>query len=425
MIQKRGINMNFSMFGDRGNSTSGIKSLMDDLGHAMSVNRDMLMLGGGNPAHINEIQNIFRESMMSVMDSGTLFEECIGNYDSPQGNITFIEELAVLLKREFGWNIKSSNIALTNGSQSAFFLLFNMFSGRFRDGSFKKILFPLTPEYIGYSDVGITTDEIFTSIRPEISYPDDHIFKYNIDFDRIKIDENIGAICVSRPTNPTGNVLSDFEMDKLISLSKNHDIPLIIDSAYGTPFPDIIFTEAKPYWNEQIIVCMSLSKLGLPGVRTGIIIASEQVIDAVSHMNAVINLAPGSFGAVLAEPLVKSGEIITMSINIIKPHYLKKAELAVNLFKQKLDGVDYYIHKPEGAFFLWLWLKGMKIDSNTLYMRLKERGVLIVPGHYFFPGLPEEWSHKNECIRVTYSQEESDVARGIDIIAQEIKKGYL
>jgi len=417
--------MNFSMFGDKVNCTSGIKSLMDDLGHAMAVNRDMLMLGGGNPAHIPGVQDILRNSMMEVMNSGTLFEECVGNYDSPQGNIKFIEELAGLLNREFGWNIKSSNIALTNGSQSAFFLLFNMFSGRFRDGSFKKILLPLTPEYIGYSDVGITSDEIFTSIRPEITFLEDHIFKYHIDFDRLKIDESIGAICVSRPTNPTGNVLSDSEIEKLIVLSKENDIPLIIDSAYGIPFPDMIFTEAKPFWNEQIIVCMSLSKLGLPGVRTGIVIANEQVISAISQMNAVINLAPGSVGAVIAESLVISGEIISMSKNIIRLHYRNKAELAVNHFKEKLDGVDYFIHKPEGAFFLWLWLRGIKIDSKTLYERCKERGVLIVPGNYFFPGLPEQWEHKNECIRVTYSQSESMVSRGIDIIAEEIKKGYL
>jgi len=417
--------MNFSMFGDKVNFKSGIKNLMDDLGRAMTINRDMLMLGGGNPAHIPAVQKILRNSMTGVMNSGTLFEECVGNYDSPQGNISFIEELAALLNREFGWNIKSSNIALTNGSQSAFFLLFNMFSGRFRDGSFKKILLPLTPEYIGYSDVGITSDEIFTSIRPEITFLDNHIFKYNIDFDSLKIDENIGAICVSRPTNPTGNVLTNSEIEKLISLAKEHDIPLIIDSAYGIPFPDMIYTEAKPYWNEQIIVCMSLSKLGLPGVRTGIIIANEKVIDAVSQMNAVMNLAPGSVGAVIAESLVRSGEIISMSEKIIKPHYREKAELAVNHFREKLSGVDYHIHKPEGAFFLWLWFRGIKIDSDTLYERLKERGVLIVPGQYFFPGLSEEWIHKNECIRVTYSQSETAVSKGIDIIAEEVKKGYL
>jgi valine--pyruvate aminotransferase len=416
--------MKFSMFGDKVSQKSGINILMDDLGQAMSVNRDMLMLGGGNPAHIPAVQKIFRESMMNVMESGKAFEECVGNYDTPQGNPVYLEELAALLKRLYGWNISAKNIALTNGSQSAFFLLFNMFSGRYSDGSFKKILLPLTPEYIGYADAGLSSEEIFTSIRPEITFLGDNMFKYNIDFDRLVVDEHIGAICVSRPTNPTGNVVSDAEIEKLMVLSKNHGIPLIIDNAYGVPFPNIIFTDAKPYWDENVIMCMSLSKLGLPGVRTGIIIACEEIISAVSQMNAVINLGPGSLGSTLTEQIVRTGEIIDISRDLIKPYYQGKAERAVALFKENLKGLDFHIHKPEGAIFLWLWFRGIKIDSDSLYERLKKRGVLIVPGHYFFPGLSGEWQHRNECIRVTYSQGDATVRRGIEIIADEVRKAY-
>jgi len=412
------------MFGDKVSQKSGINVLMDDLGQAMSVNRDMLMLGGGNPAHIPAVQKIFRESMMKVMETGRAFEECVGNYDTPQGNPLYLDELAALLNRLYGWNITAKNIALTNGSQSAFFLLFNMFSGRYSDGSFKKILLPLTPEYIGYADAGLSSEDIFTSIRPEITFLGDNMFKYSIDFDRLVVDDHIGAICVSRPTNPTGNVVSDTEIEKLMVLSKKHGIPLIIDNAYGTPFPNIIFTDVKPYWDENVIMCMSLSKLGLPGVRTGIIIACEEIISAVSQMNAVINLAPGSLGSTLTEQIVRTGEIIDISRDLIRPYYQGKAERAVALFKEKLHGLDFHIHKPEGAIFLWLWFRGIKIDSDTLYERLKKRGVLVVPGHYFFPGLAGQWQHRNECIRVTYSQGDDTVSRGIEIIADEVRKAY-
>ncbi len=47
-------------------------------------------------------------------------------------------------------------------------------------------------------------------------------------------------ICVSRPTNPTGNVITDEELLKLDALNQ-HGIPLVIDNAYGVPFPGIIF----------------------------------------------------------------------------------------------------------------------------------------------------------------------------------------
>jgi valine--pyruvate aminotransferase len=46
---------------------------------------------------------------------------------------------------------------------------------------------------------------------------------------------------------------------------------------------------------------------------------------------------------------------------------------------------------------------------------------LIVPGHYFFPGLNEIWDHKNKCIRITFAQDEEIVSRGISMIAEEIR----
>lgn len=54
-------------------------------------------------------------------------------------------------------------------------------------------------------------------------------------------------ICVSRPTNPTGNVITDEELLKLDALANQHGIPLVIDNAYGVPFPGIIFMKRARY----------------------------------------------------------------------------------------------------------------------------------------------------------------------------------
>ena len=62
-------------------------------------------------------------------------------------------------------------------------------------------------------------------------------FKYHIDFNELTVDDSIGAICASRPTNPTGNVLTDQEIRHLDELARHHGIPLIIDNAYGNAVP--------------------------------------------------------------------------------------------------------------------------------------------------------------------------------------------
>jgi len=417
--------MKFSDFGKRFAGEIGIGELMDDLGDALISDPAPLMLGGGNPAHIAEVQALFRSRMKDILSSAGEFERVIGNYDTPQGAKAFVGALADLFRDEFGWSIGPENIALTNGSQNAFFSLFNLFAGKFEGGHSKQILLPLAPEYIGYSEVGLEPN-FFQANRPEIELLDDRLFKYRVDFDRLKMDDSIGAICFSRPTNPTGNVVTDDEVSRLREIANAQGIPLIIDNAYGTPFPNIIYTEAQPVWDENIVLCLSLSKFGLPSLRTGIVIAREEIIQVISRMTSVFSLAPGSLGPALALDLVKSGEITRVSNETVKPFYEEKANRAVAQLRREMgDHIPMRIHKPEGALFLWLWFEGLPISSQELYQRLKKKGVLVVSGHYFFPGMEEDnWDHKNQCIRVTYAQDEAVVKQGISLIAEEIRKVF-
>ncbi|PAU80678.1 valine--pyruvate transaminase [Halovibrio salipaludis] len=417
--------MKLSSFGQKLGEDAGINSLMDDLGEAMASGGDVVMMGGGNPGHLPEVTDRLQAIMKELVDDPEQFRRLTGVYDPPQGEKKFIASLVELLNQEYDWGLTTENVGLTNGSQSAFFMLFNMLAGEHPDGSHKHILLPLAPEYIGYGDAGLTPG-LFRAVRPEIEELGDNQFKYRVDFSQLEITEDTAAICVSRPTNPTGNVLTDGEMLGLEELAREHDIPLIVDGAYGTPFPDLMYTEASPRWTPQHILCLSLSKLGIPAARTGIVIADKPVIRALSGVNAIMNLATGSFGAMLAEPLVRSGEIISMSRDLVRPVYRRKMESAVTAFREAMgDECPWRVHKPEGAMFLWLWFPDLPISSLELYRRLKARGVLVVSGHYFFPGLPDEdWRHRHECLRVTYSQDEADVARGLQAIAEEVKRAW-
>ncbi|WP_067582554.1 valine--pyruvate transaminase [Endozoicomonas ascidiicola] len=416
--------MKLSAFGEKFTSHSGILSLMDDLGNALADGKDMIMMGGGNPAHIPEVEAVFRQRLQKITDSQTEFTRLVGTYDPPQGEKDFVREMASYLNRQFGWKLTERNIALTNGSQSAFFMIFNMFAGSYGDGSHKRIQLPLAPEYIGYSDAGLSHD-FFAANKPDIEHLDQHVFKYRVDFQELVVDDSIGAICVSRPTNPTGNVLTDQEIERLDGLALQHDIPMIIDGAYGTPFPKLIFTQATPVWNENTILCLSLSKLGLPAARTGIVIANEEIIRALSGINAIMNLAPNSTGSLLALDMIRDDSINTLCDNVIRPYYQEKAEFAVNILKQRLgDSVPWHVHKPEGAMFLWLWFEGLPVSSLELYERLKARNVLVVSGHYFFPGIDDDWPHKHECLRLTYTRDHAAVEKGLSILVEEVLKLY-
>ncbi|ATI46727.1 MULTISPECIES: valine--pyruvate transaminase [Vibrio] len=413
--------MQFSKFGEKFNQYSGITQLMDDLNDGLRT-PGAIMLGGGNPAAIPAMLDYFHQASEEMLANGELVA-ALTNYDGPQGKDVFVKALAQLFRETYGWDISEKNISLTNGSQSGFFYLFNLFAGQQPDGSHKKVLLPIAPEYIGYGDAGIDED-IFVSYHPEIELLDNGLFKYHVDFEKLTVDDSVAAICASRPTNPTGNVLTDEEVRKLDKLARENNIPLIIDNAYGLPFPNIIFEDVEPFWNENTILCMSLSKLGLPGVRCGIVIASEEITQALTNMNGIISLAPGSVGPALANHIIAKGDLLKLSSEVIKPFYKQKSQRAVELLQQAITDERFRIHKPEGAIFLWLWFDELPITTMELYQRLKARGVLIVPGEYFFIGQKDEWDHAHQCLRMNYVQDDEMMQKGIAIIAEEVEKAY-
>ncbi|WP_201603959.1 valine--pyruvate transaminase [Psychrobacter submarinus] len=438
--------MKFSKFGQKFIQPTGISQLMDDLGDALKSDKPVNMLGGGNPARIEAVNELFLQTYQALGNDGSFNNSdetnstatsSMANYSNPQGDAAFIDALVGFFNRHYDWNLTSENIALTNGSQNAFFYLFNLFGGAFTDEQNesvdKSILLPLTPEYIGYSDVHVEGQH-FTAVLPHIDEVthdgEEGFFKYRVDFDALENlpalkEGRIGAICCSRPTNPTGNVLTDDEMAHLAEIAKRYDVPLIIDNAYGMPFPNIIYSDVTLNWDDNTILCFSLSKIGLPGVRTGIIVAAPEVIAAVSAMNAVVNLSPTRFGASIATPLVENNAIKDLSDNDIKPFYQQQAKTAVTLLKNELGDYPLSIHKPEGAIFLWLWFKDLPISTSELYEILKEKGTLIVPSEYFFPGVDiSDYKHAHECIRMSIAADEQTLRDGIAVIGEVVRGLY-
>lgn len=414
--------MQLSYFGQKVTGNSGILELMDDLGRALAGGTQVAMFGGGNPAAIPAVQRRIAEHTARLLKHPQDFDAYVGNYDPPQGNSRFIQAIVQQLNSSLGWQLTPDNIAVTPGSQAGFFMLFNMLAGDSRQGK-RKILFPLVPEYIGYADQGIQSD-IFTAQLPDIELIGEHRFKYRVGFKHLTIGPEIAAICLSRPTNPTGNAVTDDELAHLSRLAQEHDIPLIIDNAYGLPFPGVITNSVMPpAWHENLICTFSLSKVGLPSSRVGIVVARPEIAKALGSMNAILNLSSPTFGQALGLSLLQDGSLMRACTDFIQPYYKQAVRYATDVLEQKLTGLPYRIHQYEGAYFLWLWLPGLPITSKQLYDRLKKRGVIVVPGEYFFPGLEApEWRHRYECVRINFARPKEEVDAGFAILAEELGK---
>lgn len=415
--------MKLSCYGNSYTGYSGIVDLMEDLDSALRENPAMLMMGGGTPARIPAAETLYRTHLQAILADPEQSHTLLGRYQGPLGDLAPRVALADMLRAEYGWQLSADNIAITNGGQSAFGILANMLAGPDADGNSRVLRFPLVPEYLGYSDIGHASP-FFRADKPRIETLADGLFKYRVDFDNLHLGADSAALCASRPTNPSGNVLGDAEVAGLDALAREQGIPLILDCAYGQPFPALEYGNTTPYWSDNTIVLLSLSKVGLPGLRSGFLVANETLAQAFATVNTILNLASGNPGPMLAARLLRSGELLQLSREVLRPWYRERLALALDCLRTALHDVPCHIHKPEGAYFLWLWFPGLPGGSQLLYQRLKAAGVLVIPGDSCFPGIDSDWTHTRECIRLSYAIPEEQLRAAAPIIARIVRELY-
>ena len=64
--------MNLSTFGQKFSGDAGITVLMEDITNALSSGRDMIMMGGGNPANVPEIDVIMQQRLQKLSNDSEL-----------------------------------------------------------------------------------------------------------------------------------------------------------------------------------------------------------------------------------------------------------------------------------------------------------------------------------------------------------------
>jgi valine--pyruvate aminotransferase len=409
--------VHLSKVGEKMNRLTGVREIMKDIMTALKADPSAkwINLSPGNPVILPEVQNMWKEYTKELMESDK-FGEVIGRYGMTQGYEPFVDAVVEAYNKNYNWNIKRENVLITAGSQSLYFYCANAFTGLDSSGALRKLLVPLCPDYTGYDGIVLQEENIISQI-PNIDFPEKRRFKYKIDFEKLNVDEGIGAMICSRPCNPTGNILTDDEVKTLSKLAGENNIPLIIDAAYAPPYPNLAFSKMTPLYDENVIHCVTLSKAGLAGERVGIAIGHERFISVLEPFESNAGIHSSRFGQALAAMALKSGKLQDLSEKVIKPFYQKKVALFQEVMDKGMPSINWYLHKGEGSLFAWLWIDEEWMNDLKLYRALKQKGLLIVPGSTFFPGLKTDWKHKNQCIRISMTAEDADIIKGAEIIA--------
>ena len=420
------MNPALTQFGNQMSRLTGVRAIMKDIIETLRAGegQSFINLSAGNPVILPEIEQLWRDCTQELLD-GPEYGDVVCRYGSSQGYEPFIEAVLDDFNHRYGLQLTAQNILITPGSQALYFFAANAFGGYTQDGHLKEIVLPLSPDYTGYGGVTLYP-EALKAYRPTLDLSQgSHRFKYRPDFEQLEVSDRTGFVLFSRPCNPTGNVLTDEETRQIAALAAAKNVPVFIDSAYATPYPALNYTEMTPIFAPNVVHCLSLSKAGLPGERLGIAIGDAAVIRTLESFQTNLCIHSSRYGQAIAARAIASGALANLSEQVIRPHYQEKfAVLEATLDQAMPDAVPWHLHRGEGSIFAWIWFQDLPMSDWEFYQKLKHHGVIVVPGSPFFPGLKEDWPHKQQCIRISLTAPPDEIVTAIKRLATVTEEVY-
>ena len=170
-------------------------------------------------------------------------------------------------------------------------------------------------------------------------------------------ENNPKLTIVCNPNNPTGTVI---KRDKVLEIVKSTDEIVIVDEAYMEFSEESVVGEIENYKN--LIVVKTLSKaFSMAGIRTGYLLANEELVKTVEKVRPPYNL--NSISAFLATKALQQKDKMLVYVNQVKKEREK-------VYKSLLDmGIKAY---PSGANFVFFYC-----DDKDLEDKLVKEDVLI------------------------------------------------
>ncbi|MFJ8313680.1 MULTISPECIES: aminotransferase class I/II-fold pyridoxal phosphate-dependent enzyme [unclassified Streptomyces] len=396
---------------------------MDDIAAAGpdAVGGDWLNLSPGNPSHIPEVVSAWQQFTQEALDER--FVESSTRYGPSRGTSGLVEALVDYFNLTYGWSIGPENVVVGPGSQMLSFIVTSLFTGPGADGRIRPLVLPRLPDYTGYQGLALDSGGI-VGIEPLVIDEGPHSFHYAVDTEAVARQHDMGMMLLSSPANPTGSSVGSAELKALIATAEEQDVPLVVDHAYGEPFPGVVQTRVAPVLHSHVINLFTFSKAGLPGERIAFAIGPAELIDPMVSFIANSALhAPQLVQAAVERALV-TRHIDVLTTQHITPYYKAKRAMAERLLAEALpESLKWRLHSSDGGMFCWLNIDHDWFDDLELYELLKRKRMFIVPGRHFFVApleTPFLRTHGRRCIRLSLSLNEWAVAEGIDRLGEAL-----
>jgi aspartate aminotransferase len=299
-------------------------------------------------------------------------------YTNASGMKSLREAIAARYNRRYGSHVKLENvIAGTGGKQE----LFNLMLAMVQDGD--EVIIP-SPCWVSFPD-----QVQFAGGRPVFAPTDpSNRFRPTLASIASVASERTRGVIINSPNNPTGGVIEQSELAKIVEWCAARDAFLLFDETYEFfTYGDHKHASAIQFfdeYSETVAVVNSMSKtFAMTGWRLGYAVAHPSLIEAVAKIQSHSTTNPSSISQAAAVAALQCDDSVVQAMH--DAYAERRAWLVPAL--NAIDG--FCCADPDGAFYIFpdvsaFFGRGSITDSASFatYL-LDEARVAVVPGNAF------------------------------------------
>ncbi len=314
-----------------------------------------------------------------------------------------------------GLNVRNEQLLITNGCQQSIDLICKAF---LRPGDAVALENPAYPGAIAIFG-GARVRTLAVNVEADAS----HNGHAGLDLDALEtvLLQNRVKLIFLTPDfhNPTGTTLPAAQRRRLLEIAGRYQVPIVEDTIYmrlrfvGTAQPSLKALDRSG----EVIQIDSFSKIAFPGLRVGWCIGPESVIERLRLLKQSTDLHTDQLAQAVMAEFLKRGYLARYAVKMKKIYRGKLEAMLEGLEKYMPEGTSWT--RPEGGGSVWLTLP-TGFDAAELLIHLRERGVMFVPGRYFYFQHPQP-----NTLRLSFlALDRKEILRGVQLLGDSLKTEF-
>ena len=335
-------------------------------------------------------------------------DQGLTKYTHGNGTKQLRDAIAARYNKRYGTHLVTDNVIAGSGGKQE---LFNVMLSLVSDGD--EVIIPV-PYWVSFPD-----QVAFAGGKPVFAHTEQGA-RYRPTFEvieRVATKKTRGLI-INSPCNPTGAVIEESELRRIIEWCVSRDMFLIFDETYELFVYDRVKHVSAMSWFEKypenLIVVNSMSKtFAMTGWRLGYAVAHPEIISALGKIQSHSTSNPSTIAQAAALEALKGDD------SAVREMHAAYAERRAFLVPALNEIQGFRCADPDGSFYVFpevkaFYGKGGIRDSNSFAtFLLDEARVAVVPGIAF---------GSDDCVRISYATSMDRIKEGVRRIGEAVRK---